>query len=48
MPLRVGAVVESAAKGVRKARNFDGEKERLCLTDRFDTSRQNACADNQD
>jgi hypothetical protein len=28
--------------------NFVGETERLCLTDRFDIPRQNACADNQD
>jgi hypothetical protein len=25
-----------------------GEKQQLCLTDRFDISRQNACANNQD
>jgi len=29
-------------------RNLAGEKERLCLTYRFDISRQNACANNQD
>src|SRR5262245_39955375 len=32
----------------RNAHNLIGEKEELCLTDRFDISRQNACADNQD
>src|SRR5205814_10337094 len=28
-------------------RNFAGEKKRLCLTDRFDIPRQNACASYQ-